>query len=253
MKHGPTEQPGYPQQAQPYQAYEGQGYGQPQDAPQYVPGHQAPPRGPQRPQARPRPPQRPRDPHPNLRMRQVGNDFRQLLNSYFSRQPTNVFKYDFSIWTYGILLLVNIFFYALTRLFISIRVYGQMGLPFGGLKQGAQILGYGMLGALLILAGTLLAMVLIAQLAGCERRPPLQYVKTLAAAAPPYNIMVVLALVIGLLRPSLGNAFLLMAPYVFAFTLYHGLKKNHNSRRMSLLWPFVLVFVVITLVVHFVP
>lgn len=214
-----------------------------------------------------RPAQRPpRRPHGNpLLMTQTLNDFRELFSGYASAQPLNAFKFDLSSLTWPLLLLINVLLYALTK---ATAVYCSLKNIVGSLSGLSSILGdtagtdlkapwglpflYSFIEQILVL-GVIVGMgFLIAQMTRSEKRPPLQFVKTLAVATIPHSVMHFIFLFAGIALPKLIMFLSVMAAFFLIFTYFNGFIKLHPSKRGNYWW-FLLMFVLVALVLYLMP
>lgn len=226
-----------------------QGYGQPQGG-QYRqnPGQRGP-RG-QRGFA-PKPGRKPGG--MPLILQQTINDFRELFRAYFSMQPVNAYRFDLSPLTWSLLLALNVLFFGFARATAFSRWYGSLmgslsnflGDNAGVGKIWGSAFGLSLLGQIVFLVVILGLMFLTSFLAGCEKRPPLQFVKTLATSSMLHTLLSFLLIFISIPFPMLGLNLLVMSSYFFIFVLALGFTKLHPSRNKAEFWFFALMFLLV--------
>ena len=208
----------------------------------------------------------------NQAFQQLGTDLKQVLAAYASSQPVQAFKFDLSDITWILLIVFNILIYGLNAAtaqymlvkklgtsFNDIGDLGDLGSVFsealessvGKIPWGAPF-GYGLLKQSLILLALIGMGFLMVNLMKGEKRPALQYVKTVATATIPHTILHFVLLFLGILLPQFALAFSSISLGLLLFTYYVGFSKLHPSKR-SYYWLYVATIFVVGLLHHYLP
>lgn len=203
----------------------------------------------------------PRQQRPSVNVKAYLGDFDQLLRKLFSGKSTTAFQYDLSLPVWVGLLIVNILIYGLAAATATYRM--GLGLVASALNALSSVLGdtaagsgagaWGHAFGMALLFQLLLLLLLtasgfvIAFVSGSERRPPLQYLKTVAAATIPHSLIALLLLLISFLSAGFALSLLQMLPYLLLFVFSVAFDIVHPSKRQSHFWHFVVLMLLIAL------